>query len=213
MNGLLRLSGLVSVVLAVVLVPFALVGSAVDDWAIASLRTDAGPSVLVAVLIATLLAADIVLPTPSSVVSTASGALLGFIPGAVASWVGVTMGCALGYWIGVSGRGPARRLVGAGELKRVEAFTARFGDWSLVLLPAVPVLAESSVFLAGVARMDLARFVAITALSNAGISLAYAAVGAFATQTSSFLLAFGGAILLPAVALGLAGSLGCWRST
>ncbi len=196
---------LLSGVLAFVLVPFFLFGARVDAWVLDALPAGPKPSII-ALLIVALLAADIMLPTPSSFVSTASGALLGFGLGALASWFGMTLGCLIGYWIGASGRAAARALVGSADVRRVEALTHRMGDYALIAFRSVPVLAESSVILAGMGRMDRRRFFMITTLANAGISLAYAMVGAFAAEASSFLLAFAGAIALPSLALGVARS-------
>jgi uncharacterized membrane protein YdjX (TVP38/TMEM64 family) len=149
-----------------------------------------------------LLAADVVLPVPSSLVSTASGMLLGFWSGAAASWIGMMAGCLGGYWIGArAGRAAASRLVGTSELERVASASRRFGDGMVVLFRAVPVLAEASVLFAGAVRMPLARFLVVSGLSNLGISIAYAAVGVWSAEVSSFLLAFGGAVLLPLAAI------------
>ena len=74
----------------------------------------------------------------------------------------------------------------------------------LILFRAVPVLAEASVILAGFARMSPVRFFAMTTPANLGISVAYAAVGTFAVGANSFLLAFAGAILVPAISWGIA---------
>ncbi|MEZ5395647.1 MAG: hypothetical protein R2724_22920 [Bryobacterales bacterium] len=49
--------------------------------------------------------------------------------------------------------------------------------------------------------MPLGRFVLLTALSNLAIALVYAAVGAYALEANSFLLAFAGAIVLPGIAM------------
>ena len=52
--------------------------------------------------------------------------------------------------------------------------------------------------------MPLRQFTLLVALSNLGLSLAYAAVGAYSVGRESFVLAFAGALLLPAIALGIA---------
>ena len=57
--------------------------------------------------------------------------------------------------------------------------------------------------LAGVGRVPLGRFFALVTLSNVGISLAYAAVGAYAAGVQSFLLAFAGAVVLPGVLMAI----------
>jgi hypothetical protein len=74
-----------------VLVPFALVGSWFEALATDAVRSSA-PHWLLAAAIVVLLALDIVLPVPSSVVSTAAGAALGFWPGLAASALGMTAG-------------------------------------------------------------------------------------------------------------------------
>ena len=69
----------------------------------------------------------------------------------------------------------------------------------MVAVRAVPVLAEASVLFAGIGSMRFGRFLLLTSLSNLGISLVYASVGAFAAEIQSFLLAVAGAVLVPLV--------------
>ncbi len=95
----------------------------------------------------------------------------------------------------------ANRLVGAEELERLEASARRFGDWVVVITRAVPVMGEASVLLAGMSRMPIRRFLVLVALSNLGMSAIYAAVGAFAAEVNTFLLAFLGACIVPAIAM------------
>ena len=86
------------ILLAFVLVPFALLG---EDQATALLKEARGP--WGAATLGLLLALDIVLPIPSSIVSTACGALFGFVPGLIISSVGMTIAAAAGYFIGRAG--------------------------------------------------------------------------------------------------------------
>src|SRR4051794_8136916 len=53
-------------------------------------------------LVVGLLAADVFLPIPSSLVATGAGALLGYTLGFSAIWIGLTLGCVLGYWFGAT---------------------------------------------------------------------------------------------------------------
>lgn len=187
--------------LLVILVPFFLAEEPIARWTGQIIRSGDSRGVIGASL-AALLALDIVLPVPSTVVSTACGALLGLGPGALASWAGMTAGCLVGYALGSrAGRGAARRLVGAAELTRVSTASARWGDGMILLFRAVPVLAEASVIFAGMTGMPFRRFLLLTAASNGGISLVYAAVGALSAKAESFLLAFVGAILVPLIAM------------
>lgn len=153
-------------------------------------------------VLAGLLFADVALPVPSSLLSTVAGARFGVLGGTLVSVVGLTGGCLVAYAIGSwLGRPAAVRFAGAGAVRRVAETTERYGDWGVVVCRAVPVLAEASVLLAGVTRFPLGRFLLITGLSNLGLSLVYAWVGARSVTAGSFLMAFGGAILVPALAL------------
>lgn len=149
-----------------------------------------------------LLALDVFLPVPSSIVSTGAGVLLGFWRGAAVIWLGMTAGCLVGYTFGARAAGAARRLVGDASLARAATVMDRHGRWALVLCRPIPVLAEASVVFAGLVRTPRAPFLALTAGSNLGIALAYAAVGAYSMEAQSFLLTFLGAVALPGLALG-----------
>jgi uncharacterized membrane protein YdjX (TVP38/TMEM64 family) len=186
--------------LAFVLVPFVLFeerfNALAGEWTAAQ-----GPSAAIA--IGALLALDIVLPIPSSVLSTAAGALLGFPLGTLVSTVGMTLASAAGYWLGTGTSARARRFVGAASLERAQRLAERYGDWAVIVSRPVPVLAEASAVAAGLLRRPAGRFLLLSAAANLGISLAYAAVGAFAMSAGSFLWAFAGALLLPGLAMWL----------
>lgn len=190
-----------AVLLAIILVPFAVAGARMDAWSVAQLQALAERRMLVAMLVVALLAGDVLLPVPSSIVATAAGATLGFAGGALATTAGMVAGCALAYAAGRwAGAPAAARLVGAGEAARLHGLARRHGDWALVLARAVPVLAEASTLLAGAACMPFGRFLAVTTAANLGIAAVYAAVGAFAASVQSFLLAVAGAVLVPLAA-------------
>ena len=154
---------------------------------------------LVAGAVFALLALDVFIPVPSSIVSTASGILLGFGRGSAVVWGGMMAGCVLGYAVGVRGSALTRRFIGEDGIARASALMRRYGDLTLVLCRPVPVLAEATVVFAGLVRADYGRFLRLTALSNLGIAIGYAAVGAFSRHLDSysFLIAFLGALLLP----------------
>jgi uncharacterized membrane protein YdjX (TVP38/TMEM64 family) len=191
------------VLLTVILVPLVLLEGRVHDWTLQQMHANrSAPSIALAVVV--LLGADIVLPVPSSLVSTAAGAFLGFLPGLAASVLGMTLCSQVGYWLGrTSGLALARRLVAAGDIERAARYLETRGDWALAAARAVPVLAEASVFVAGALRVGPGRFLAVTLLANVAISAVYCAVGAAALESGSFLLAFAGAMIVPGVAMRL----------
>jgi uncharacterized membrane protein YdjX (TVP38/TMEM64 family) len=186
--------------LALILVPFVLFEERFNEIGDAVMRGDAS-GWYAAAAIAGLLAADVFLPVPSSILAAGAGVLLGFGWGALTVWTGMTVSCLLGYLFGVRAATTARRFVGEEGMARASHVAARYGDIALVLCRPVPVLAEASVILAGIVRRPFARFFGLTTLSNAGIALAYAAIGAYSMRVDSFLIAFLGAMVVPALAM------------
>lgn len=182
--------------LGLVLLPFLLFEHQFNAFA-AQVTAGGTSRGVVAGAVFALLALDVFLPVPSSLVSTAAGVLLGFWQGTAVVWVGMMAGSAVGYWVGARGSGAARKLVGDDGIARAERLFGRYGDLTIVLCRPVPVVAEASVVFAGLVGAPFARFAQLVALSNLGIAAGYAAFGAFSMRLDSFLLAFLGALLLP----------------
>ncbi len=193
---------LVGLVLAVILVPAFIFGAAMDSWAESIIHAPVSDKAIQGTILGLLLVVDIVVPVPSSVVSTALGVILGWAPGCAISTLGMTAASWLGYRLGQgAGRGAAHRMVSERQLAWLETASERWGSAFIALFRAVPVLAEASSFFAGMSRMPAGRYMAISILSNAGISAVYTAVGAYSANVNSFPLAFIGALLLPGLAM------------
>ena len=195
---MLRWAVLWIVLIGLVLLPFLLFAEQFNAFA-AQLTRGGYARWLVAVGVFGLLALDVLLPVPSSIVSTAAGLLLGFVAGALTVWTGMMAGCALGYAVGARGSAAARQLVGDAGLARAANLVRRYGDVTIVLCRPIPVLAEASVVFAGLTHAPVTRFARLTALSNLGIALGYTAFGAYSLRLNSFLVAFLGAVILPAL--------------
>jgi uncharacterized membrane protein YdjX (TVP38/TMEM64 family) len=185
-----------------ILVPFALLDREMTVWSLRWVSGEAQtPWIFVAVV--ALLAADVVLPVPSSLVSTAAGASLGFALGSVASIAGMTLCAQVGYLAGRRiGARIVCRIVSSNALTIASQRLEDRATTALIIMRPVPVLAEASVLMAGVLRVNPIRFFVTTFLANIGISVAYCAVGALALEWNSFVAAFAGAITVPAVAIG-----------
>ncbi len=169
-----RIVGFTAVVLALILLPFFLWEQAIAD--ISATWIEAGrPPTLIAVAIVLLLALDVVLPTPSSLVSASAGVYFGFVTAFLLIATGMIIGCFLGYLLG---RTLSRRVL-AGmlterDIDRTSAFFRRHGLLALTLARPLPVLAEASVIFAGATRLSLATVIAYTIPANLLIALAYA---------------------------------------
>lgn len=193
----MRRFGLGVFIFAIILIPFALWGGAIDDIVDRWLTTKPALGLAVPALVG-LLAADIILPVPSSLICTASGTLLGFLSGFVVNWTGLMAGSMLGYWIGIrAGRRLVMRWLDEADLMSMERAYTRYGDWLVVVFRAVPVLAEVSAFFAGINAFPLMRYALMSAGANLGLAALYAAVGHWALQSTSFAYAFLASLLLP----------------
>jgi uncharacterized membrane protein YdjX (TVP38/TMEM64 family) len=194
---------LVGLLLAFILVPFALFEGRLDALARALLAGEM-PVWGVTLAVVALLVADIALPIPSSVVLAGAGYLLGVPAGVAACFIGLSCASLAGYAIGRwAGEPLALRLVGPAELARLRAVSHRHGEWLLVACRALPVLAEGTAILAGTTRMPLARYLALVSLGNAVVALLYAGIGALSATQSSLLWLTAGAMLLPLLLLAL----------
>jgi len=188
------------VLLAAILVPFFIFEERFNALADTLLKRDV-PAWHAASVVAGLLASDVLLPIPSSVVATAAGITLGFWRGTAAIWIGMTAACVLGYAFGARTTRAAERFVGASAMARAHGLWDRFGDYAIVFCRPVPVLAEATVVFAGVARRPFGHFISMSAWANLGVALGYAAIGAFSMRVESFLLAFAGSLVVPGLAM------------
>jgi membrane protein DedA with SNARE-associated domain len=85
----------------------------------------------------------------------------------------------VGYAIGRISSTAAEKLIGASDMASLSCFQQRFGAWTLLALRPVPVLAEASTVMSGVARQPITQVALQLALGNATVSLFYALAGAF----------------------------------
>lgn len=170
---------LLSTVLAVPLIPLLILGLSFEDRLEGLLAGELSFTVRFG-LIVLLLALDVFLPVPSSMVSTYGGGVMGTAPATAASWLGMTAGAALGFGLARRyGRPFARRLGGEEDLERTQALARRFGPMALVVTRALPILAEACVLLAGAAGMTWRKFLPPVAAGNLVVSVVYAAAGEY----------------------------------
>ncbi len=83
-----RLTILLLVVFALIIVPFVMFGDAVDAWVAGYIESASENKGAAALLLGGLLALDIILPAPSSIISTACGLLFGSSVGRWCPWRG-----------------------------------------------------------------------------------------------------------------------------
>ena len=96
MRELLRTLPLMCIVLLVPIIPFLFMGGQLNDWLRGLSENPPEPAATFALIVG-LLATDILLPIPASVISTLSGWQLGWFWGTLATWLGMNVGAAFGF--------------------------------------------------------------------------------------------------------------------
>ena len=193
METMLRQGIPLVVVLAVPIIPFLFMGDFVEQWVSGLEDSRYLPWIVIA-----LLSGDLILPIPSSVVTTYIGGQMQWVTGTLVSWVGMSLGAVIGFTLARK-YGPqfALRFSSAAQLENAGDLAGRFGPIFLVLARGVPVVAEASVLLMGIHRLSWRRFLIPVLLSNLGISLGYTLFGAVAQQHQWLPVALGVSICVP----------------
>lgn len=171
-------------------------GVDLEPWA-RSWITRAGP--LGAATVVGLLAADVFLPIPSSLIMVLSGAVFGVWWGSLLGFAGSIGGEWLGFELARRyGLGWSSRMVGdEQEIQRLNAVLAKHGAAAVAVTRALPVVMETMSVVAGLSRMGRGTFLAASAIGTAPIVVVYAYAGAASRETGSLVPAV---VILVAVA-------------
>jgi len=146
------------------------------EWAGGWLGSMERPALAAAVF--GLLAADLVLPVPSSVVLSIAGMKAGWPLAALAGAGGMLAGNLAGYWLcRLSGRKAFERFVTPAEAEKFGRWLDRYGPAALVVSRLVPVMAETLSCLAGAARMSFGRFLGALLAGTLPFALFFALLG------------------------------------
>jgi len=152
-----------------------------------------------AITIGLLLAADILLPVPSSLVMILSGAAFGVWWGALLSLAGSIGGEWLGFELarrfGVS---LSTRLVGDQDMADMRVVMARHGAVAVLVTRALPVVMETMSVVAGLSAMKRSTFLITSLAGTLPVALAYAYAGALSRQMNNLVPA---AVILAGVTI------------
>jgi 3-dehydroquinate synthase len=163
-SALLRALAVLSAAMLVPIVPFVVIGELPGErW----LEGSGASSLGFGALGAGVLALDVLLPIPSSIVGAMLGGRLGFAAGFTWAFLGLCTGQLTGYVLG-------RLLPARWASELAEAPSVAF----VFLSRPVPVLAEAVSIAAGVERMPFLQFMAAGAIGNAIYAAAMAGDGA-----------------------------------
>lgn len=137
-----------------------------------------------------LLALDIVLPIPGTVVMSALGLVYGAWWGGAISVAGSFCSGLIAYGACRSfGHRAAERIAGAESLAHAEHFFARHGGWAVALSRWLPLMPEVVSCMAGLAHMRFGSFVTALLCGSLPLGFAFAAVGAAGVEHPTLALA------------------------
>ena len=139
-----------------------------------------------AAVVVALLALDVFLPIPSSVIMVLSGALFGVVPGAMLALVGSISGEWLGFeLVRRYGQPMAAALIGENEVPKLDRFFDRHGVMAIIVTRPLPIVMETMSVVAGLSRMTRRVFLAASLAGTAPIVLVYAYAGAASREAGS----------------------------
>jgi membrane protein DedA with SNARE-associated domain len=144
---------------------------------------------MIAAAVFGLLAADLVLPVPSSVVISAAGMICDWKVAAAAGAGGMLTGNLVGYWAcRLLGRRAFERFVKPEEAEKFGRWLDRYGPGALVISRLVPVMAETLSCTAGMARMRFGKFLAGLLVGTIPFAIFFATLGAVAENPGVVLI-------------------------
>jgi len=180
-----RLILLIIIALMIPIIPFVVIGELPgEQW----LQASSESALLFALTGAALLAADVLLPIPSSILGTLIAAKLGFFPGFFTILAGLTLGSMVGYLVGyfLTKKEPASLPVTPTLL-------------TVFLSRPVPVLAEATAIISGAVKISFIPYFFATFFGNCLYSFFLAANGLLITDTHDYIYGILFALGVPAL--------------
>ncbi len=150
-----------------ILVSFALAGDPLLEWASDLIdRADTPTGIAIACVL--LLAGDVLLPVPSSIVATSAASLLQPLPAMLAITLGILTSTSVGWLLGRTLRATAlERLISGASLMQADDAFGRWGVWAFACSRTVPILSEELAILTGVHRLPFIRVVLPVTVASA----------------------------------------------
>ena len=195
-----RTASILLILLSLIVVPFLLFGKSIETFSTELFDQNKSKN-LYAIIGGVLLAADPILPTPSSIIATQMGAKLGFTKAALVNSSALLTACFFGYYLGIAGRSVLRfwnRELPSDFVDWVQ----KYGLIAVLICRPVPVLSEASLIIAGTTGFKKAPLFLWTGLAQIVLGTSYAFAGSAGDMTSNLnrFILFTGHIGIPLIA-------------
>lgn len=136
-----------------------------------------------------ILATDVVLPIPSTIVMYLNGYVMGILPGFIISMASMMVSSIAGYLIGSRLTFTPKSVTSAGIYNK-------YGQMAILLTRGVPILAETVSIMSGYVKMPFKPFVLYHFIGYIPVCLTYVYLGKFAKDQNAFSLVFLTSIIL-----------------
>jgi uncharacterized membrane protein YdjX (TVP38/TMEM64 family) len=154
---------------------------------------------LAAAVIVGLLAIDLLLPVPSSIVMSVSGMMFGAALGTLIGFAGSMLAAGLGFYAcRWGGRRAFQKLIGSDDITAIDAWFQDYGVYAIVLSRPVPMMTEILSCLAGLTDIPARTFFLASALGHLPVCLIYAWFGSVSSIANPWPAACV-ALLIPAL--------------
>ncbi len=159
-------------------------GLSLEPWARSWMAGAGAPG---AAIVVGLLAADVFIPVPSSIIMVLSGAAFGVAWGSLLAFAGSIGGEWLGFELARKyGTSLSSRFIGdADEQRRLNDALVTHGAAAIAVTRALPVVMETMSIVAGLSAMRRSTFLIASAIGTAPIVIVYAYAGARSRETGS----------------------------
>jgi len=187
--------------LLVPIVPFLILGEGFEQRLLAWLESGL-PAEQIALGLCGLLTVDLLLPVPSTAVTTYAGGVLPWGLAFLCAFTGLSAGHSIGFSLSrILGRPFAERWAKPDDLKQLDQFSLKYGPVALIATRALPLLSEASVLLLGLTRLPIWLAATAIIMSNAVIAAVYVSVGAWFQGSPALIYAIIGSAIVPLIPL------------
>ncbi len=142
-----------------------------------------------------VMASDIILPVPSSIVMYTNGYVLGIWGGAAVSFAGLMTGTIAGYYIGRF----SSITIHSKSKASADNMLLQFGSTAILISRAIPIVSESISIVCGYNKMPLQQYITMNILGYIPLCFLYSICGNLGYTKNTFLLSFSISILISAI--------------
>lgn len=142
-----------------------------------------------------VLASDIVLPVPSSIVMYVNGYVLGTFMGALLSFLALALSSTIGYYIGML----ALVSVKSKNNAKADQLLEKYGAPIILITRGIPILSEAVCIVCGYNKMSFRKYFALNLLGYLPLCLLYAYCGSLGYDKNTFLISFFCSLLVSAL--------------